>query len=302
MKKAFLKNKLLNYSHLDLSGFIDRFSAAVVYAIVSAIALNFFLQPGDVYSSGVTGVSQILHTLLIRGFGSEPIPISLVIWVLNMPLLILAWFTLGKKFTIYTFLAITLSSIFIQVLPSQTLTKDPTMNALFGGVLMGFGVGFVMRNGISSGGTDIISLTIRKKTGMSVGFLSTAVNGVIIIVAGALFGWPHMFYSLIYIFINGRLVDAVFNRQKKMQVTIVTKYPDDVRDAIFRHLRRGVTFIRGAEGGYTHLRETVMLTVVTNSEYGEFKEAMKESDPHAFVTLAQNVRVLGNFNEEQNSK
>ncbi|GAB2024156.1 YitT family protein [Lactovum odontotermitis] len=297
-----MKNKFLNSADFDLSRFIDRTSAAVVYGIVSAIALNFFLQPGDVYSSGVTGISQIVYTLLVRGFGSEPIPISLIIWLLNLPLLILAWLMLGKKFTLYTFMSISLSSVFIQLIPKMTLTTDPTINAIFGGVLMGLGVGYVLRNGISSGGTDIVSLIVKKRTGMTVGFLSTIVNGVIIITAGALFGWPHMFYSLIYVFVNGRLVDAVFNRQKKMQVTIVTKYPDDVRDAIFNHLSRGVTFIRGAEGGYTHSRETVMLTVVTNSEYAEFKEAMRESDPQAFVTLAQNIRVLGNFDEEKNTE
>ncbi|MDR0299196.1 MAG: YitT family protein [Streptococcaceae bacterium] len=294
MKKKFL-------AYFDLARFIEKSSAAVVYGILSAIALNFFLQPGHVYSSGVTGVSQIIFTVLKDSFGRNIIPISVIIWLLNFPLLIMAWYTIGRKFTIYTFMSITLSSIFIQILPSMTLTTDPIMNAVFGGVLMGLGIGYVMRQGISSGGTDIISLTIRKKTGMSVGLLSTGVNGVIIITAGALFGWQHMFYSLIYIFINGRLVDAVFNRQKKMQVTIVTQFPDDVRDAIFNQLGRGVTLIRGAEGGYTKQRETVMLTVVTNSEYYEFREALMESDPQAFVTMAQNVRVLGNFNEEKNS-
>jgi uncharacterized membrane-anchored protein YitT (DUF2179 family) len=295
MKKKFL-------AYFDLGRFIDKSSAAVVYGILSAVALNFFLQPGRVYSSGVTGVSQIIFSLLKDSTGKEVIPISIIIWLLNFPLLVLAWFVIGRKFTIYTFMSITLSSIFIQMLPSKTLTSDPTMNAVFGGVLMGLGVGYVMRSGISSGGTDIVSLTIRKKTGMSVGFLSTAVNGVIILTAGLLFGWKYMFYSLIYVFINGRIVDAVFNRQKKMQVTIITQFPDDVKTAIFNHLGRGVTIIRGAEGGYTRQLETVMLTVVTNSEYHEFREAMRESDPHAFVSLAQNIRVLGNFNEEKNSQ
>ncbi|MBB5887400.1 YitT family protein [Lactovum miscens] len=295
-----IKQKFLKY--FDLGRFIEKSSAAVVYGILSALALNFFLQPGEVYSSGVTGISQIIFTLFSRTFGGTLLPISVIIWVLNLPLLIMAWFTIGRKFTIYTFMSITLSSIFIQLMPSWALTKDPIMNSIFGGVLMGIGIGYVMRLGISSGGTDIVALTIRKKTGMSVGYLSTVVNGVVILTAGILFGPQHLFYSLIYVFINGRMVDTVFNRQKKMQVTIVTKFPDDVRDAIFYKLGRGVTFVRGAEGGYTHQRETVMFTVITNSEYHEFRQAIYESDKNAFVTLAQNIRVLGNFNEEKNSK
>ena len=102
-------------------------------------------------------------------------------------------------------------------MPVVTLTNDPIMNALFGGVVMGTGIGFALRNNISSGGTDIVSLTIRKRTGKNVGKISLIVNGTIMLIAGMTFGWKYALYSMITIFVSSRVTDAVFTKQKRMQ-------------------------------------------------------------------------------------
>ena len=94
------------------------------------------------------------------------------LYAINIPLMIVAWYQIGHKFTIFTFITVSMSSLFIQFVPVITLTNDPIMNALFGGVVMGTGIGFALRNNISSGGTDIVSLTIRKRTGKNVGSIS----------------------------------------------------------------------------------------------------------------------------------
>lgn len=284
----------------------EKFSAAVVYGILSAIALNFFYQPGHIYASGVTGMAQILSEIAVRVMGAHAaatfFPISITIYLLNIPLFVLAWFKIGHRFTIYTILTVTISSIAIHFIPQVTLTHDPIMNAVFGGALMGLGVGYVLRNSMSSGGTDIVSLYLRKKTGRNVGVISTIFNGIIVVTAGFLFGWQYMFYSLLAIFVSGRVSDAIYNKQKKMQVTIVTKYPDDMKEAIYSHLHRGVTIMRGAEGGYTHDRVTVMYTVITGYEYPGFRDVVEETDKHAFVTLAPNVKILGNFEEDKEER
>ncbi|MDR0297366.1 MAG: YitT family protein [Streptococcaceae bacterium] len=276
----------------------EKFTAAVVYGLLSSFAMNFFFIPGHVYSTGIGGLSQIVSTLVINATGHDFLPVSLGIYLFNLPLLVLAWFQLGKRFTIYTIFTVTMSSVMIHFIPRVTLTHDPIINALAGAVLMGLGVGYVFRNNISSGGTDIISLTIRRHTGRTVGVVGTAFNAVIVTLAGALFGWPNMFYSLIVVFIAGRVTDAVFDKQKKMQVTIITENPDDIKDAISEKLHRGVTMIRGAEGGFTHARKTIVMTAITNFEYHEFRDIIKKNDPHAFVTIAQNVRILGKFDED----
>lgn len=289
--------------NIDIEKISEKFTAAVVYSLLSSVAMNFFFQPGHVYASGITGLSQIISELASRMLGSHVaqaiFPVSVTIYLLNLPLFVLAWFKLGHRFTLYTILTVTLSSIAIHFMPVVVLTKDPIINAVFGGAVMGFGVGYVFRNAISSGGTDIISLYFKKKTGQNVGVISTIFNGVVVLLAGVLFGWHYMFYSFLTIFVSGRVTDAIFSKQKKMQVMIVTKHSDDVKLAIYEKLHRGVTIMHGAEGGYTQDRVTILITVITGYEYPEFREIMKQTDPQAFVTMAQNVKIIGNFEDDK---
>ena len=257
--------------------YTEKFSASVLYGFLSSIAVNFFFQPGR-----------------LRTLGFE-IPVSLTFYAINIPLLILAWYKIGHKFTIFTFITVTMSSLFIQVMPHVTLTEDPLINAIFGGLVMGAGIGFGLKSRISSGGTDIVSLTIRKKTGRDVGNISLIVNGIIMIFAGILFGWKYALYSMVTIFISSRVTDAIFTKQKKMQAMIVTSNPDPVVRMIHKKLHRGVTMINDAEGTYNHEKKAVLLAIITREEYTDFKYYMRKADPKAFVSIAENVHVLGHF-------
>ena len=274
--------------------YTEKFSASVLYGLLSSIAVNFFFQPGHVYSSGSTGLAQMLSALSLRTLGFE-IPVSLTFYAINIPLLILAWYKIGHKFTIFTFITVTMSSLFIQVMPHVTLTEDPLINAIFGGLVMGAGIGFGLKSRISSGGTDIVSLTIRKKTGRDVGNISLIVNGIIMIFAGILFGWKYALYSMVTIFISSRVTDAIFTKQKKMQAMIVTSNPDPVIRMIHKKLHRGVTMINDAEGTYNHEKKAVLLAIITREEYTDFKYYMRKADPKAFVSIAENVHILGRF-------
>ena len=277
----------------------EKISASLVYGFLSSIAVNFFFQPGHVYSSGATGLAQIISTLSSYWFGFH-LPISVAFYCINIPLMILAWRQIGRKFTIFTFITVSMSSLFIHFVPVVTLTEDPIINALFGGVVMGLGIGFALRHNISSGGTDIVSLTIRKKTGKNVGSISFLVNGTIMLIAGLTFGWKYALYSMITIFVSSRVTDAVFTKQKKMQATIVTSNPDAVIEKIHNKLHRGATIIHDAEGTYNHERKVVLITVITRAEFNDFKLIMKQVDPTAFVSVSENVHILGRFVEVEN--
>ncbi len=276
----------------------EKVSASLLYGFLSAIAVNFFFQPGHVYSSGATGLAQILSVLSQRFIGFT-IPVSLTFYAINIPLMIVAWYQIGHKFTIFTFITVSMSSLFIQLVPVVTLTNDPIMNALFGGVVMGTGIGFALRNNISSGGTDIVSLTIRKRTGKNVGNISFFVNGTIMLIAGLTFGWKYALYSMITIFVSSRVTDAVFTKQKRMQAMIVTSHPDAIIEKIHKKLNRGATIIHNAEGTYNHQEKAVLLTVITRAEFNEFKYIMKKADPQAFITISENVHIIGYFVETE---
>lgn len=285
------------FESLPVHDYTTKLSVSIVYAILASVAMNFFYQPGNIYSSGITGLAQILTTLSTKVVGFN-VPVSITLYALNIPLFFVAWRKIGKKFTVFTFLTVTLTSIFMQIVPQTVLSNDPIICAIFGGAVMGSGIGFALKNGLSSGGLDIFSITIRKKTGRSVGSISMYFNGLIIFVAGYLFGWQYMFYSALSIFVSGKVTDAVYTKQKKMQVMIITKNPDAVIDGIQQKMRRGITIIHEAEGAYRHDKQTLLLTVVTRYELPSLESAMKESDPSAFVSISDNVKILGRFYEE----
>ncbi|TCD45442.1 YitT family protein [Streptococcus sp. X16XC17] len=276
----------------------EKISASILYGLLSSIAVNFFFQSGHVYSSGVTGISQIISTVSHQLFDFG-IPVSLAFYAINFPLLILAWHTIGKKFTIFTFITVTMSSIFIQFMPEVVLTTAPLINAVFGGLFMGSGIGFALKNNISSGGTDIVSLTVRRKTGRSVGSISLIVNVMIMIIAGILFGWQSALYSMVALFITSRVTDAIYTKQKKMQAMIITSNPEKVIKMVHKRLHRGVTCINDAEGTYNHEKKAVLLTVITRSEFNDFKFYMKKVDPKAFISVSENVQIIGRFIEEE---
>ena len=285
------------FQEVPWSKYATRISTSVVYAITAAVAVNFFYDSGDIYSSGVTGIAQIISKLSEKIIGVN-VPLSIVLLLLNVPLFILGWFKISPKFTIYTGMTVGFTSLFMQIMPSEVLSTDPTINAIFGGVMMGAASGYILKSNSSSGGLDFITISIRRKTGKTIGSLSIIFNSFIMIAAGILFGWQSALYSALAIFISGKVTDAVYTKQKKMQVMIITSKADDVIHAIHKKLRRGITIISEVEGAFHHDQKKVLITVVTRYELPMLKQIMRESDPKSFVSISDNVQILGRFYEE----
>lgn len=275
--------------------YLTKLATSIIYGFLVAIAMNVFWTPGKIYSSGITGTAQLIATLTAHA----PVHLSaaLMIFVLNVPLFILAWYQLGHVFTVFTFVSVVCSSIMIKAVEPVTLTTDPIICSIFGGIVNGFGTGMCLKHGISTGGLDILGLTIRKLTGKSIGTINIAFNTMIVIAAGAVYGWPYAFYSALGLFVNARMMDMIYTRQQKVQVMIITNKPKSVIDCIQNHIRRGITIVNGAEGAYHHDKKTILLTVISRFEQPELKKAMEESDPDAFVSIAENVQIMGHFYE-----
>ncbi|GAF35354.1 integral membrane protein [Lentilactobacillus farraginis DSM 18382 = JCM 14108] len=155
--------------------YVTKTSTSFIYGILVSIAVNFFWTPGHIYSSGITGLAQLLNTISSRTF---PMTIStgLGLFLLNVPLFLLAWRGIGREFTIFTIITVFLSSFMIQLLKPIPLTHDPIICAIFGGAVNGFGTGTALKNGISTGGLDILGLVIRERTGRSIGSVNIAFN------------------------------------------------------------------------------------------------------------------------------
>ncbi|KRK87911.1 hypothetical protein FD17_GL000739 [Lentilactobacillus sunkii DSM 19904] len=276
--------------------YVTKISTSFIYAILVSIAVNFFWTPGHIYSSGITGFAQLLNTISTRAF---PFTIStgLALFLLNLPLFVLSWRAIGHEFTIFTIITVFLSSFMIQLLKPIPLTHDPIICAIFGGAVNGFGTGLALRNGISTGGLDILGIVIRHRTGNSIGTINIAFNSLIIISAAIMYGWPYAFYSVLSLIVNARIMDMTYTRQQRMQVMIITNRPNTVIDSVQNHLRRGITIVHNAEGAYRHDAKTILFTVISRYEMGELEEALLESDPNAFASIADSVKILGRFYE-----
>lgn len=274
---------------------ISKLTVCLIYAILYAIALNFFWQPGHIYAGGLTGISQIIVTLLDKA-GSINLSFSIIYYLLNIPMILLAWFKINHKFVIFTIVAVTFASISTSIMPHMVLIKDPIICAVFGGVINGYSLGLALKNGISTGGMDALVVTLRQLTGQSVGVISMILNGVIMLAAGYLFGWPYAFYSLVSIFVSGKVTDLVYVKHRKVQVMIITQKPEEVATALQEKLTRGIT-VMPAYGAYKNASQNVLITVITFYEMEILDEIMKQVDPKAFVSVSQDILILSEFKD-----
>lgn len=154
-----------------------------------------------------------------------------------------------------------------------------------------------MKHGISTGGMDALVVTLRQWTGQTVGAISMVLNGVIILAAGYLFGWPYAFYSLLSIFVSGKVTDLVYVKHQKVQVMIITQKPGAVITSLQKELSRGITVIPQAYGAYQKATQTVLITVITVYEMEILDQIMKKVDPKAFVSVSQDIKILSDFKE-----
>ena len=276
----------------------SRFGSAMVYALASAVALNFFWTPGHIYSSGFTGLAQLLNTLILRLIGVQ-VPVGIWLILLNLPLFILAYRKIGKRFAFFTGVAILLAAMAMNWIkqPTHLWTDDPLAMAIFGGAVNGFGTGFALRNGLSTGGLDIIGILIRRKTGAKMGAVNLTFNFFILVASGIMFGIQYALFTAIGLVVNARVIDLVYTRQQKMQVMIVTEEPEKVIAEIQEGLRSGITIVHHAEGGYNHHKKEILFTVISMYEQFELHEAIYRVDPTAWASLWRIDRIFGGFYE-----
>ncbi|CAM3118255.1 Uncharacterized membrane-anchored protein YitT, contains DUF161 and DUF2179 domains [Lactobacillus bombicola] len=277
---------------------LSKISASFFYSIAVAIALNLFWGPGHMYSSGITGFAQLINTLSER-YLPFTLTTSAMYFALNVPLLLVAWFKIGHKFTFFTIITVILGSLMMRVLQPVNMHVDPLVCAIFGGMINGLGTGFALKNGISTGGLDIVGIVVQKKTGTSYGKVSIFINLVIIAAAGVAFGWNRALYSALTIFINGRVIDAVYTQHQKLQVTIVTDQPQAIIDGIQEKMHRGITIFHDVEGAYSHIEKKVLITVINRYDMYDVLQIVQKSDPYAFMSVTEVERVYGTFKEQE---
>ncbi len=257
-----------------------------VGAAMAAAALENFLIPFQVLDGGLNGIGMIINLL-------TEIPLSILVLVLNIPFFVVGFFQLGKEFVIkYGYGMLAFSLLLEQFKRFDSFTDDQLLAPIFGGVILGIGVGVVIRSGGCVDGTEMVAILVNKKTSLSVGQTIFCFNVVIYSIAGFLFGWDRAMYSLLTYFITSRLIDLVENGfSKAKSVMIITNDGRKIADDIYTRLGRTVTSIEGE--GLISGKKVVLYCVITQLELIELKRIVRDADESAFVTVSDVSEIVG---------
>lgn len=254
-----------------------------------AYGLKAFLVPNHIIDGGITGISIMLSYL--TGWN-----VGVFLFFLNLPFLLLGYKEIGKTFTALTFLAVVGLSAAVWLFGGLPATTDDLLLAsVFGGVIVGLGVGLVIRFGGSMDGTEIVAIVLSEKWPFSVGEIIMFFNVFILGSAGFVFGWDRAMYSLIAYFVAYKTIDVVVDGLDESKgVWIVSNRPEELGLVILARLGRGVTYLE-AKGGYSEEPKQMIYTVVTRLELTKLRSIIREIDPQAFVSVADIHETMGGY-------
>ncbi len=269
---------------------------AILYAFLATVALNMFWLPGKIYASGITGTAQLLSQILSDYLHVE-FSLPLLVLFFNIPLLAVASKVIDREFTLLTIFAVVLTSVMMKIVPVVTLTSDPVICAVFGGALHGVSVGLTLNSDFSTGGLDILGILVKKATGRSIGSFFIFYNVTLQIFAGLIYGFPFAFYSAVSFFISGRMVDYVNDKQKRVQLMVVTEKAPMLTGVLQSYFQRGITVINNVEGGFDHQERKLLLLVISKRELKAVEKVIADFDQQAFVSVATGVSANRNFFE-----
>ncbi|WP_409347162.1 YitT family protein [Paenibacillus sp. MBLB4367] len=272
---------------------VKRMLLLTLGAVIFSVGLEIFLVPNQIIDGGVTGISIMLSHEL-------GVPLGIFLTVLNIPFLYIGYKQIGKTFALSTLYAVILMSIGTSLLiPVKPLTDDPLLAAVFGGIILGVGVGMVIRSGGSLDGTEIVAILVSKKTMFSVGEFVMVINVFILGSAGFVFGFDHAMYSLIAYYIAFKMIDITIEGiDQSKSVWIISDAHQDIGDALTHRLGRGVTYFHG-EGAFSGDEKKVIFTVITRLEEAKLKSIVDEFDSNAFIAIGNIHDVKGgNFKKK----
>ena len=274
--------------------YLKEFFFLFIGTVLAAIALEFILIPNKIIDGGVVGISIIVSHLV-------NMPVSLFTFLLNVPILFFGYKQIGRTFVVKSLFAITSLSLWLSVLNGRFLfTEDVFLASVFGGILLGIGVGTVIRYGGSLDGTEMVAIVLDKKTTFSVGQIVMFFNLFILSSAGLVFSPDRAMYSLVTYFVAYKFMDMVVEGfEKEKAILVITDKGEEVGEAITARLGRGVTFLEG-KGGYSKGRKQILYSVITRLEIAKLKDVIKALDKNAFVTVSDVSDVVGGKNRKKN--
>lgn len=270
-----------------------KFSLLFTGSVIAAVGLEIFLIPNSIIDGGIVGISIIASHL-------SRIPLGIFTFALNIPFLFIGYKQIGKSFVISSLFSITVFSVFLSILhPIPGLTNDVLLATVFGGIILGVGVGLIIRNGGSLDGTEIVAIILNKRIPLSVGQIVMILDVFIFSAAALVLGWDRALYSMLAYFVAHKAIDVIIEGFDEAKgVIIVSDYGEEIAEAITARLGRGVTFLEG-RGGFSKDKKTILYSVVTRIEISKLCSIINDKDESAFVTINDVSDVMGGKHKKQ---
>ncbi len=282
------RNRRRTRSHLDSPWYrIMEYILLVIGSLLIALSFNLFFYPNQLASGGVSGISIIIDTL----FGIEP---ALTQWAFNIPLFFAGLWLIGRNFGIKTAIGSVLLPLLVLLTRGMpSLTENILLASVYGGILLGIGIGLVYRGRGSTGGFSVAAQILHKYTGIGFGLCVALLDGLVILTAGVFISPEKAMYALIGLFVTSKTINVVQIGLSYSKVAfIISDSVEEIREAILHELDRGLTKLQ-ATGGYTGEERTVLMVVVGQTEVTRLKELVRSVDRKAFVILSDTNEVLG---------
>ena len=256
-------------------------------AFLAAAAIEEFLIPNNIIDGGIVGISIIISYL-------SKIPLGLFIVVLNIPFILYGYKHLGKEFVISTVYSVISLSIWVSFLhPIPEVTKDLFLASIFGGIILGLGVGLIIRYGGSLDGTEIVAIILNRKVSFSVGEIVMFINVFIFLIAGIVFGLDRAMYSMVTYFIAFKMIDIVVEGiDDSKAIFIISNESEQIKDKLSDYFNRGLTIFNG-RGGYSNEKRDIIYIIIRRSEIYKLKNIVLELDKDAFISIQDIKEVFG---------
>lgn len=259
----------------------------VLGSLLGALAYPMFLVPHHIAPGGLTGIATVFNFLFHW-------PVGTISLLLNVPLFIIGYRSMGRVFAFRSLIATLLFSFLIDLLPMPAVTQNPILAALFGGTLLGVGLGLILRGGATTGGTDMAARMLHSRfQHISVGVILFLIDCVSVVLAGLSIEVEYALYAFICIYVSSKVIDMVMlGMTTDKACYVISDQHEAIKQELMDQLERGVTVLH-AEGGYTGAQRPVLLCVLSAQEIGRLKAIVRSRDEAAFVFISDAHEVLG---------
>ena len=264
-----------------------------VASFLMAVNIKTFVRTADLFPGGASGLTILLQRIGETYFGVM-LPYTVINLLLNAMPVYIGFRFIGKKFTLYSCLMIVLTSVLTDMIPVYIITYDVLLLSVFGGIINGAVVSMCLLADATSGGTDFIAIFLSDKKGVDSFNVILGVNVVILSVAGLLFGWEKALYSIIFQYVSTQVLHMLYKKYQQATLFVVTNHAKEVCEVIFKISNHGAT-VMDSEGSFEGHERQMVYSVVSSAESKQVVEAVKKTDPNAFINVVRTEQLQGKF-------